>query len=80
MNTSFSLVDVGSALQTKNLSVNNVYAQLDLAECDDGCGQIVERQKSVVKLFISHQQFSESVEPPADARESVARRDSKIHQ
>ena len=39
----------------KNLSVNNVYVQLDLSECNDRCRQVVERQKAAIELFVSHQ-------------------------
>ena len=40
---------------TNNLSVNNVYVQLDLSECNDRCRQVVERQKAAIELFVSHQ-------------------------
>ena len=39
----------------KNLSVNNVFVQLDLSERHDCCSQVVERQKASIKLLVSHQ-------------------------
>ena len=50
-------------MPTKNLSVNNVYVQLDLPECNDRCRQVVERQKAAIELFVPHQQFAKPVEP-----------------
>jgi len=41
--------------EIKNLSVNNVYVQLDLSECHDRCCQVVERQEAAVKLLVSNQ-------------------------
>lgn len=48
---------------TKNLSVNNIYIEFDFSERHDRCGQVVQRQKTAIKLFVSHQELSESVEP-----------------
>lgn len=39
----------------KILSVNNVYSQIHFSECDDGCSQVVERDKAAVKFFVSHE-------------------------
>lgn len=47
----------------KSLSVNNVYVQLDLSECNDRCRQVVERQKAAIELFVPHQQFAKPIEP-----------------
>jgi len=49
--------------QTKNLSVNYVNRQFDLAQSDDGRCDVVERDKAALKFLVSHQQLSESVEP-----------------
>jgi hypothetical protein len=37
----------------KNLSVNNVHLQRDLAEGDDGRGQMVERDEAGFELFVA---------------------------
>ena len=55
--------DVTEAVATKDLSVNNVDWQLDLAQRNDGGREMVERQKTVLKLLVAHQQFAETVEP-----------------
>ena len=47
----------------KDLSVNNINGQPDLAQRNDGSGQVVERQKGVLQLFVAHQQLAKPVEP-----------------
>jgi hypothetical protein len=50
-------------IKTKNLSVNNVYAQLDFSERHDGCRQVVGSQEAAIKFLVTHQELSESIEP-----------------
>lgn len=47
----------------KDLSVNNIDRQPDLAQDDDGCGQMVEREEGVLELLVAHQELPEPVEP-----------------
>lgn len=47
----------------KNLSVNNIDGQHDLAQRNDGRRKMVERQKGVLELFVAHQQLAKAVEP-----------------
>lgn len=37
----------------QHLPVNNIHRQLDLAQGDDGCRQVLERQEGVFKLFVA---------------------------
>jgi two-component system CheB/CheR fusion protein len=41
--------------ELKNLSVNYVNRQFDLAQSDDGGGEMVERDEAALKLLVSHQ-------------------------
>ena len=47
----------------KDLSVNNINRQLDLAQSDDRGRQVVERQEGVLELLVAHQELPEPVEP-----------------
>ena len=40
---------------TKNLSVNNIYLQMHLAQRDDRGGELVEREETALKLLVAHQ-------------------------
>lgn len=51
------------AIGYKNLSVNNVYSQLDFPERHDGGGQVIERQETAIHLLVAHQQFAKPIEP-----------------
>lgn len=53
----------GDGSPPKDLSVNNVDWQLDLAQRNDGGREMVERQKTVLKLLVAHQQLPEPVKP-----------------
>ena len=53
----------GRKLSGKNLSVNNIDGQHDLAQRNDGRRKMVERQESVLELFVAHQQLAKAVEP-----------------
>ena len=46
-----------------DLSVNNIDRQIDLAQGDDGSGQVIECKKSVFEFLVAHQQLAESIEP-----------------
>ena len=48
---------------TKNLSVNTVDRQPDLAQPDHRGRDVIERNKAALKLFISHKEFAKAVEP-----------------
>ena len=50
---------------TKNLSVNNVYAQFYFSKRNDGRRQMVERQETAVELLVPLQQFATPIEPTA---------------
>lgn len=50
-------------LQLKNLSVNNVYLEVDFAERNDPCGEVVEREEAALKFLVSHEQLSKAIEP-----------------
>ena len=52
-----------SNVVAKNLSVNNVDRQRHLAERDDRCGDVIERDKTAVQFLVSHEKLSEAVEP-----------------
>ena len=58
-----SIATVSASAQTKNLSVNNIDLQRHLAECNDGCSEVVEGEEAALKLFVANQQLAESVEP-----------------
>ncbi len=49
-----------SASVIEDLSVN---WRVDLAQSDDGSGEGVECNESVLKLLVAHQQLAEPVEP-----------------
>ena len=51
------------AADIKDLSVNNIDRQVDLAQRNDGSGQVIKSQEGVLQLLIAHQQFPEPVEP-----------------
>lgn len=53
-------------LVTKDLSVNNINWQLDLAQGDDDCGEVVERQEGVLELLVAHPQLPEPVDRSVD--------------
>ena len=36
---------------------------MHLAERDDPCGEVVEREEAALKFLVSHQQLSKAVEP-----------------
>src|SRR5450631_1441624 len=50
-------------LPTKNLSVNNISRQMDLAEGDDRGGEVVEGEEAALKFLVAHQQFAKAIEP-----------------
>ena len=49
--------------KNKDLSVNNIHGQLNLAQRNDGGREMVQRQEGVFQLFVAHQQFAKPVEP-----------------
>ena len=52
---------MGAAI--KNLSINNIYVQLDFPERHDGSRQVIECQETAVCLLVAHQQFTKPIEP-----------------
>ncbi len=49
--------------RTKKLSANSVHCQLDLAECNDRGGDVIERHEAALELLVSDEQLAEAVEP-----------------
>ena len=48
---------------TKNLSVNYVDGERYLAEGDDGCGEMVERNEAAFEFLVPHEQLAKAIEP-----------------
>ena len=46
---------VAADVVSKDLSVNNIHRQFDLAQGDDGRREVIECQEGVLQLLIAHQ-------------------------
>ena len=50
-----STISISQVNQIKDLSVNNIHRQFDLAQGDDGRREVIECQEGVLQLLIAHQ-------------------------
>jgi hypothetical protein len=48
---------------SKNLSVNNIYGQRHLTECDDCCRKVVKSDETAFEFLISNEELPEAIEP-----------------
>ncbi|MNG12533.1 hypothetical protein D3C84_961500 [compost metagenome] len=58
----------------KDLSVNNIDRQPDLAQRDDRRGQLVEGEVAVSQFLVPHQEFAKTIEPTVTGLDHPAAR------
>ena len=51
------------SMGTKNLSVNNINCERHFAKRNDRCSDVIESNEAAIELLVSHEQFSEAIEP-----------------